>query len=377
MRVVLAVLLLTAVAVAVPQAEGAGANATNAASPVAGTAVPGTTAAAAPATVDPRFVQAMKAYSEKRFPECIDILERFILVHPMDARVHYYLANAYMAGGKLQLAEREYQSCMQLSPDKQLQAYCQTAVSQLQQYSTLNATPFYAAPVPQYATVPGLITAPGVWPGLVPRQYSAAPPPSPLASAKLLQLNTGLLQDQEQQLKDRFALEAKDRVRLHDRIIQTQVERINQEAEDQIAALSRFNGPVIRSRSGYSRVSSSYYQAEVERIRAEAEAKIARVKIEAGYKKDLSNEELVRQNKCIDTYDDNLRKLIISDTGSVRVMPTGTCLYVRNYVNFGEDTTPQQPQPQYAQPTAVPPAATQPAGPQGLRAKQYKFKSVK
>lgn len=376
MRVVFAVLLLTAFSAPVSQALADTPAVVNAAGSAAAT-----TAAPSTATVDPLYVQAMKAYSEKRFPECIDLLERFVLVHPKDPRIHYLLANAYMAAGKLQLAEREYQSCLFLTSDVQLQAYCKTAVSQLRQCTTTTSIPVLYA-------IPALYGANGA----VPAQIGVAPAQAgvgavfgtPSAGAnKLLQLNTGLLQDQEQQLKDRFAQEAQDRARLHNRILSTQIERINQEAEDQIAALGKYSGALIRTRSGMTRSSGGAYQAEIDRIRAEAEAKIARVKIDAGYKSDLSNDELKRQNKCIDSYDDNLRKLLVSDTGSVRVMPTGTCLYVRNYINFGEDTgAPQtqqlqpQLQPSLLQPASMPTVPAQPAVPE-LRARQFKFKSVK
>lgn len=365
MRVVFAVLLFTAFSAPVSQAL--------ADTPAVVSGGGGTTTAST-AAVDPLYLQAMKAYSENRFPDCIDLLERFVLVHPKDPRIHYLLANAYMAAGKLQLAEREYQSCLFLTSDLQLQAYCKTAVSQLRQCTA-------TASIPTQYAIPLLYGANGV----VPAQIRAAPAqtavgvaaPGSAGASRLLKLNTGLLQDQEQQLKDRFAQEAQDRTRLHNRILQTQIERINQEAEDQIAAL-KYTGPLIRTRSGIMRSSGAAYQAEIDRIRAEAEAKIARVKIDAGYKADLSNDELKRQTKCIDTYDDNLRRLLVSDTGSVRVMPTGTCLYVRNYINFGEDTAPQtqQLQPQLLQSAAVPTPQAQPAVPE-LRARQFKFKSVK
>lgn len=373
MRVVFAVLLLTAFSAPVSQALAD----TPAAANAAGAPVVITTASTAPtAAVDPLYVQAMKAYSEKRYPECIDSLERFVLVHPKDPRIHYLLANAYMSAGKLQLAEREYQSCVFLTSDVQLQAYCKTAVSQLRQ-----CTP--TTTVPTLYAIPPLYGANGTLPAQIavaPAQAGAgAAPQSSAGASKLLQLNTSLLQDQEQQLKDRFAQEAQDRARLHNRILSAQIERINLEAEDQIAALGKYSGALIRTRSGMTRSSGGAYQAEIDRIRAEAEAKIARVKIDAGYKRDLSNDELKRQNKCIDTYDDNLRRLLVSDTGSVRVMPTGTSLYVRNYINFGEDTSApqtQQPQPQLLQPASMLTVPAQPVVPE-LRARQFKFKSVK
>lgn len=341
MHVVLAVLLFTALTFSVRSAQAAtgGAGGYNSGTAMSGSMNQATATPTAPtacgAPVDPRFVAAMKAYNEKRFPECIDNFERLIRAHPKDARLHYYLANAYMAAGKLQLAEREYLSSMYLTSDTQLTAFCQTAVSQLRQH---------LANLPPVGAV-------------------AATPATPAVSSKL-QLNTRLLQDQEQHLKTRFTLEAKERERLYDRIAQTQIQGIKQNAKDQIASL-------VKRRGG-----SSAYKDEVDCINATAETQIARVKIEAGYKKDRSHNELKRQTNCIDSYDDHLRKLLASDTGSIRVMPTGTSLYVRNYINFGEDTTPLLPGRHYVQPAAVSQTPSHPVV-QELRAKQFKFKSVK
>ncbi len=262
---------------------------------------------------------AMNAYDGRDFARAEKLLNELSVSYPKDPIMHYLLGNCYLATSKMQLAEHEYDLCLKLNPVPSLSVQCHTALSGIH-----HITP----PPPILGSSPVPPSAPG-----------SVAQPLPAASQPNLAINEEKIAEEQTELLQRQEDETKQSLRFHRKLTDIAVTRLRDQAALDIAALPKY----YYDSRGHRRSDPNYYSAARE-ITAECEAKVQRQ--QDALERDNVVLTRVSQQTKIDVANmaSTLRNTMLSSRGASRLMPAGTNLYVRNYVNFGDSPDPE-PQP--------------------------------
>lgn len=266
---------------------------------------------------DTQLAEASKAYARNDFAKSRDILEQLTVSYPKDPIVHYLLGNSYLAVSKFELAEREYQLCLKLNPPLIAVAQCQQALGQIRGY--MNAR-----------TVASAVQANSA-------QSAAAAGTPPLDPN--LALNEQKLAEQQQELIQRADLEQAQMTAHHKRISDAQTSRIREQAEFEISQLQKYS---YTSRG--QRIMNPGYEAEARAIREEADRRIKSSLDALERNSSTIVRKADRTRNDVHRMANNLREQAQSDKGLSRLMPNGSNLYIRNYVNFGDELSEPEPQ---------------------------------
>lgn len=127
--------------------------------------------------------------------------------------------------------------------------------------------------------------------------------------------------------------ESKSQMDWKNQLNRIEVDKINQEAEAAIADIPKY----VYDSKGHKH-SNPDYESTVSAIREEANRKIQAMNNSLG--KDLQAESLFAQKKIRDiggTQDAYRSQLKMGQNESSRLTPTGTNLYVRNYIHYSGD----------------------------------------
>lgn len=269
--------------------------------------------------------EASRAYARNDFNKSRDILEQLCMSYPKDPVIHYLLGNSYLVASRLELAEREYQLCLKLNPAPAVLAHCQQALGQIRVYANNRSSA---------ATAAGAANS-NSSNGTVPANSAGSTPIDPN-----LMLNEQKLVEQQQELTERADLEQSQMTAHHRRISDAQTSRIREQAEFEISQLQKYS---YNSRG--RQVTNPGYEAEVQAIREDADRRI-KASLDALERNSSTIARTAdRTRNDVSKMASNLREAAQSDKGSVRLMPNGSNLYTKNYVNFGEDTEPEPPRP--------------------------------
>lgn len=266
--------------------------------------------------------EASRAYARNDFNKSRDILEQLCMSYPKDPVIHYLLGNSYLVASRLELAEREYQLCLKLNPAPAVSAHCLQALAKIRVYASNRSSAATAAGVVNSNSSRATVSA-----------NSAPVDPN-------LMLNEQKLTEQQQELIERADLEQSQMTAHHRRVSDAQSNRIREQAEFEISQLQKYS---YNSRG--RQVSNPGYEAEVRAIREDADRRIKASldALERNSSTIARNAERTRND--VSKMVSNLREAAQSDKGSMRLMPNGSNLYTKNYVNFGEDTQPEPPRP--------------------------------
>lgn len=278
---------------------------------------------------DTQLAKASKAYARNDFAKSRDILEQLAISYPKDPIVHYLLGNSYLAVSKFELAEREYQLCLKLNPPLIAVAQCQQALGQIRAY--ISGRP--AASSAQANNTQQSAAAGVACPGASATGGTAPPDPN-------LALNEQKLAEQQQELIQRADLEQAQMTALHKRISDAQASRIREQAEFEISQLQRYS---YTSRG--RQITNPGYEAEVRAIREDADRRIKSSLDALERNSSTIARTADRTRNDVSNMATNLREQAQSDKGASRLMPNGSNLYTRNYVNFGDELSEPEPQP--------------------------------
>jgi hypothetical protein len=277
---------------------------------------------------DGPFAQALDAYAKKDFARVCTLLEAMLLTSPKEPHVHYLLGHAYLASSKNELAEREYQTCLKLCPVSDLANQCNKALDQIKKLKSQSPLPV------QTAATPTQLPPPPMPPAMPP----CAAAQSPLVNPTLA-LNERRLFEEQQELLRKEDEKQRQTSQHYKNLSDTAVQKIRSDMEFQLSHISRYT----YDHKGRSH-KNPHYDAEAAILKEEADRKIKAVL-------DAQERNTVTVTRAGDKARDdvlnmasNLRDAVASDKGNVRVMPTGSGIRTKNYVNFGDDE-PDEPIP--------------------------------
>jgi len=146
--------------------------------------------------------QGMKLYKEKKYQEARTALEQAAKEEPNSWQAHFYLGHTLMTLGRVNDARHQYEVCKHVSNHPAVQAHCEKALSQVEEY--------YAKVKPQTGGSPASSTAGTAGEG---EERTADAEPSPEGKRKA----------EIQAKKDKVMQEARD-----------ECAKIRKEAENQI-----------------------------------------------------------------------------------------------------------------------------------------------
>ena len=278
-----------------------------------------------------KLTQSKQAYDKREWDKSKAILEQLVLTYPKDTVVHYLLANTYMAAGKLELAEREYDICVKLNCHSTMKAQCIHAIHQIKNYNSAQSA---TAATPSAAPATALQSASAA--------TSAAPYAAPSVPALVidptLALNEEKLSEQEQEFLRRHSRSESESTRHERRIADTQINRIKADADFEIAQIRKY------IYNDHHEIKNPSYESDTQAIREYADKRIKAI-LDAQERNNLVISRNANRAKTDTTnMASNLREAAQSEKGSIRVMPNGSNLYTKNYVNFDEESEPDPPE---------------------------------
>jgi tetratricopeptide (TPR) repeat protein len=241
--------------------------------------------------------QGIKEYNAGDFMSAVGHLGEAESQDFNDAKLHYYLANAFVRIKQLDAAIREYRIGYALEPDGPVGAMCKQALDRCQPDLALQGKDGKDA------------------------NKSSMPPLDPVLKQAL-----DHLQSQREDLKSNQASAA-----------HAQASSMSKFTDAQSEALRRNTQDVIDSLRGYRRSGGAVQQAQQD-MSARQEL------INKAYQSQKANAASATRQRAsaIEESESNLEKLLNEQpkAGSVRLAPAGTNLYIRNYVPPDTDLKP-------------------------------------
>lgn len=240
--------------------------------------------------------EGIDLYKQQRFDDAIKVLQTFISTNPSSAPAHYYIANCYLAVGKLDEADQSYQICLKFNPPADIASYAKKMHGQLQKR-----------------------TAGGAEPG---------PPPT----ANPMEFNQQQFDDEVQKLK----------IRNHAKIIDTANAKISAllaqiDTLKKGLAADQVDDPLYFFRRG-NRISNPGAQANqmaVQRKISDLEQQIFNIK--NGARRDIE-----KMDAQMDSTFSELESQARSGSGNIKPVLTTRSVYVRDYVHFTGDEPPPE-----------------------------------
>lgn len=240
--------------------------------------------------------EGIDLYKQQRFDDAIKTLQTFISTNPSSAPAHYYIANCYLALGKLDEADQSYQICLKFNPPADIASYAQKMHRQLQKR-----------------------TAGGAEPG---------PPPT----ANPMEFNQQQFDGEVQKLKIRNHAKIIDAANAKISTILAQIDRLKKGM-----AADQEDDPLYYLRRGRSiaNMSAQANQMAVQRKIADLEQQIFNIK--NGARIDIEKMDAQMDNTFAE-----LESQARSGSGNIKPVLTTRSVYVRDYVHFTGDEPPPE-----------------------------------
>ncbi len=262
---------------------------------------------------------AAAAYGKQKYNDSIRLLEPLGRLNPKNPLLHYYLANNYFAKGNWDGAKQEYRVCLNLQPSSDVRHHCIKALGQLQHY----------------------------FPGTHSNSQQQLMPP---VANDFVMINAPALSRQAQERRNKYESHYRHRIEQNEQHAQKKIDAVERNNKHTIEGLPRYEY------IGDRKVSSSNYAHEVAFARQQANRQIKDIREFLARDNAHAKAELDRHTSDVERMTSNFLAEVNSDRGPIGIMPGGSGLHVKNYVNFGDDSDPLPP-------VIVP-----------LRAKQERFK---
>ncbi len=246
------------------------------------------------------YEDAVNYYHSGNLDEAFSRFSSIVKDDPGNTQARFYLANTYALTGQHEKAIEEYRRCAKDSPGTIMEKVCLKAIEK--HNDKLNASN---------------------------KQKS----PHSLMQMKSEMKMQKQASDYEKQLQLQCSIE-----------LNTLKKRYAEDIAVIDQQLSRDIRDIPRSAyTGNSSSSNSSYQKEVDRLKVPAEERKKFLEKRLKADSDLITE---RYNKRLSAYAssrDNLRSGLNSTNGNMQVVPHGTNMNVRNYINFGQEKVYEPP----------------------------------
>jgi hypothetical protein len=312
----------------------------------------------APALADQAFDRGVRLYEAKNYAAAAESFTKSKdRANPI---LHYYLANSYASLKRYQDASSEYEACSRLNPDPEMARFCAEA---LNRYATLPhdvlvppAKPVKSAPVedtkPHKMSAIEWANSPDT-PGPQPRQRKpsaqqwANTPDSPAAGNRKAKpamqwantpngSNAAVIANPSPSVDARGSFER----RVQDQIQDRKSEMDSQKAKSQeLMDKATAEASAIRKQAqadeaaltGYGRKGQYYRNQMSQEIKEDAEARSKDVLQRAKEETQGTAKSARERERALNSSIQNLRAQMRGGPGKVRLDPSDSNLYVRNY----------------------------------------------
>lgn len=272
-----------------------------------------------------------------------------IAVDKNDVTAHYYAGNCYLRLGRNDDATKEYSACLNLQKDGPVAEHARTALESLAR-----------------TTQSGTVTAAGTRGGGAGNQQQgsaiSSPPslkqapqtsgeavseknarPSASVGAKVgnnagqtnepQQLDSGRIKRETFEKKMELTSSEVTALKHKQRVAEEAIKRINDEVERALEGIPKM---VPTGRRGEMEENEDYTR-EASSLRKDADKKIAPIRQELQAARERLRAQTESAKSAVDSQESHLKsQLNAAETGSSRLTPQGTGMYVRNFVNFGQ-----------------------------------------
>lgn len=253
---------------------------------------------------------AVAVYRAGRFTESMVAFKAIIAKQPDSLEARYYLANAYASLGDIENARKQYWYCAKAAPGTKMEEYCLKALGM--------------------------------------------PKASAATSAGVKNPEKELQKVAEQKMD----LQAQEYVANLEKQRNTELKNLNNKTNSQADTINRQTNMDIDNVPKYIYVGSRsyrnpYYNDEVSRLRADATQRIADLKDRMTQDAESINERFDKKAEEIKESHQGMRTALQSAKGNMQLTPHGTHMYVRNYINFGQETVYEPPVSLQARPLSI------------------------
>lgn len=256
------------------------------------------------------YRSALAYYGAGNYSLAFVHFNQLLAQNPNDARTHYYAGNCLVKLGRVKEAKEHYRTCLLLGTDNEATVLSSQALAVWDKLPGLTA-PLASAPAPAPAAAP----------------VDRAPP-------KSIDTQTD---ERARMISDHTALQIKN--------LTEQFKRWSKVDSDKLTADIR-SVPKHLDVNG-TNVPNPDYDSIVKSLKQDAQKKAADMQVEYNRRlKEITDDGNKRQ-QIIVAEGANVKSMYARDSGFSRMMPHGSNLYVRNYLNqSGMDETPELVQSQ-------------------------------
>ncbi len=256
------------------------------------------------------YEDAVGLYKSGRISEATSILQSVISKNPADLKARYYLANAYASLGQRNKAIEQYNYCANAAPGTKMEEYCLRAMGM--QNLKSNSLPSLQQPM------------------------------------KELQRDTESKVDmQARQYIANLESQRKTEQRALSLKINAQIDTINKQMALDVENVPRY---IYMGNKVYS---NRDYQTDVKKIKLDAERRISDLTSGENSEMQKLNERFDKRLEEFSESHDGIRTALKSSKGNMQLTPHGTDMYVRNYMNFGQEKVWEPPPSLQARPLTL------------------------
>jgi tetratricopeptide (TPR) repeat protein len=239
------------------------------------------------------YAEAIKLYKVQKYDDAIKVLNDRLADNPDDAVAKYYLANCWLGTGRLDVAQKKYESCLKSNPPPYMKSYAKQMLAEIT------------------------------------RRKNAPPPVNNNYAINDEAKFDQAIEDMKRRVRERHQDEAKSRIES----LQTQVDRLRREQTDTLT----FDIPDFY----YGRRGRTIRNPQATQFRASTNQRILQLQNEIAVIRKKLRDTIERADSQIDNTFAELASQARATTGNIKPLLTSRSIYVRDYIHFsGEEPPP-------------------------------------
>ncbi len=256
------------------------------------------------------YEDAVALYKSGKISEAAHTLQSVVNKNSSDLKARYYLANAYASLGQRNKAIEQYNYCANAAPGTKMEEYCLRAMGM--QNLKSNSLPSLQQPM------------------------------------KDVQRDTETKVDmQAKEYVANLESQRKSEQRVLSQKINAQIDTINKQMALDVENVPRY---IYMGNKVYS---NRDYQTDVKKIKLDAERRISDLTRGENSEMQKLNERFDKRLEEFAESHDGIRTALKSAKGNMQLTPHGTDMYVRNYMNFGQEKIWEPPPSLQARPLTL------------------------
>lgn len=275
-------------------------------------------------------------YEAKNYDTAITYLNAALSSSPNDAVVHYYLANSYSHTKQLDRAAKEYMASQTLSQNKTLSLYCQSALDSIEKRQTKTKKPSVLSEAESTFNNRSESTD---------HSKAASQSQIPLTTARQASIQADPVHSAIERITSQADLEgktaqtagegsAKRKATSQDLLIDNlrAEEAARLDYMQNAVAYDSFGKPYHIFTENEIRLARENYELKISDAKTASAGEVQSV-LDQGMQKNMALKQMAKSLVS------QLDKTFTPGSGTVRLLPTGTNIYVRNYLSTGRATT--------------------------------------